>query len=250
MTEEEIIIEEPQPETAEPQPPQPEKTKLEQFKDLLAQYPSIEEAKSHIKDIAKQLDCAPSLGYKAIKRIEKFGAPKSQAKEPTLKIPAAQEEEIPAEEEEIVVEEEAPTAPAAPTTTMDKILPIFERAIGRLFNQGIELISGSKEYLSDEEAQDTATLLPIIIYRLTKTELNEDQFIDATCITHFGAIVLRVVKVKVNEWRAKKKEEKIVQEPKPEAPKEEPPQTPKEPTEEELEAKKREQRPNFLKTLS
>lgn len=239
----------------EAEQPQPEKTKLDQFKDLLAQYPTAEDAKSHIKEIAKQLDCAPSLGYKAIKRIEKFGAPKHAAREPTVKIPEAEAEEIPEqpeEAEEITVEEEAlaPAPEAAPTDTMAKLMPIFERAVGRLFNQGIELLSGSKEMLSEQEAKDTATLLPILIYRLTKTQLNEDQFIDATCVTHFGAIILRVIKTKVNEWRAKKKEEKVVQPPPAPAPEPEKPAEPKEPTEAEIEAKKREQHPNFLKHLS
>lgn len=238
---------------AEPEQPQPEKTKFAQFIERLSQYPTEEEARSHIREIAKQLDCGRSLGYKAVKRIEKFGAPKHKAREPTVKIPEAEAEEIPEtpeEAEEITVEEEAPTPEAAPTTLEEKLLPIFERAVGRLFNHSIELISGSKEILSDEEIKDTATLLPILIYRMTKTKLTEDQMIDATCITHFGAIVVRVVKTKVNEWRAKKKEEKVVQPPQP-APEPPKPEQPKaEPTEAEIEAKKRAQNPDFLKHLS
>lgn len=89
----------------EPEQPQPEKTKIDQFQDLLSQYPDITTAKSHIKEIAKQLDCAPSLGYKAVKRIEKFGAPKHKAKEPTVKIPEAETEQIEVPEEEVPEEE-------------------------------------------------------------------------------------------------------------------------------------------------
>lgn len=240
----------------EPEQPQPEKTKLDQFKELLAQYPTAEEAKSHIKEIAKRLDCSPQLGYKAVKRIEKFGAPKHAAREPTVKIPEAEQEEIPEtpeEAEEIVVEEEAPapTPAAAPTALEEKLLPIFERSIGRLFNHSIELISGSKDILSDEEIKDTATLLPILIYRVTRQQLTEDNLIDATCVTHFGAIIVRVVKTKVNEWRAKKKEEKVVPEqPKPTPEPEKTEQPKAEPTEADIEAKKREQHPDFLKKLS
>jgi len=251
----------------ETQQPQPTKTKLDQFIDALSQYPNIDEAKTHIKDIAKDLECAPSLGYKAIKRMKKRGLgfaagakPQIEPKEATLKIPEVETEEIPETPEEpetIIVEEEQPTASTpeviAPNDTMAKIMPIFERSIGRLFNQGIELLSGSKEVLSEQEAKDTAVLLPIIIFRLTKTELNEDQFIDATCITHFGAIVLRVVKTKIKEYKQRKKEEKekpvAVPPPaaaQPETPKEE---QPKEPTEAELDAKKREQKPSFLKKI-
>jgi hypothetical protein len=260
MTEEDVELLEALPHVEpEPEQPQPEKTKLDQFKELLAQYPTAEEAKTHIKEIAKKLDCAPSLGYKAVKRIEKFGAPKHKPKEPTVKIPEAKPEAIPEPEEEeveeIEVEEEAPAerpAELPPTSTMEKLMPIFERAVGRLFNQTIELVSGSKEMLSEQEAKDTATLLPILLYRMTKTQLNEDQFIDATCITHFGAIVVRVIKTKVNEWRAKKEKEKIVQPPPTPTPEPEPPkpEQPAEPTEAEIEAKKREQRPDFLKKLS
>lgn len=238
------------------------KTKLQQFIDRLAQYPDKETAKTHIVEIAKDLDCAKSLGYKALKRVEKFMPAGMEAREPTVKIPAPREGEIVIEEEAAPAEtvtaegKETIEQPALePSSVVEKITPIFERAVGRLFNRGLELASGTKETLTDQEAKDTALLLPIMIYRFTKIQLNEDQMIDATCVTHFGAIALRVVNTKLQERRERKKHEPIVEAP-PAPPKEEPkpepkPETPHEPTDAELEAMKRNQKePSFMKHLA
>jgi len=265
----EIIEDEKEPEqtTLAPTPEPEAKTKLQQFIDRLSAYPDKETAKIHIIDIAKDLDCAKSLGYKALKRVEKFKPVGIEAREPTAKIATPDEivvEEEPAPETVTAKGEETIEQPALePSSTVDKITPIFERSVGRLFNRGLELVSGNKETLTNEEARDTATLLPIMIYRFTRMKLNEDQMIDATCITHFGAIALRVINTKVTEWRVKEKEKKIITE---SAPKQAPtpadrssPESEKrtetelrhEPTDAELEQKKRSQpEPSFMKHLA
>src|SRR3972149_4444523 len=78
---------------------QPEqKTKLDQFMDKLRVYQTEAEAKTHIQDIAKTLECAKSLGYKAIKKLKREGAfgnvPKREAHEPTAKINVVDESEL------------------------------------------------------------------------------------------------------------------------------------------------------------
>lgn len=83
------------------------KTKSERFIEEIEKYDTIEEARTHYKEIAKKLECSPSLGYKVEDRIEKFlRAPETPTpEEPTVKI----EEPEPIEIEE--PEEPEPTEP-------------------------------------------------------------------------------------------------------------------------------------------
>jgi len=204
------------------------KTKTEIFAERLNKFATEDEAKTHLKEIAKELGCSPALGYKALK-ISKFAtaAPSIPTPEvPTVKIPEVElppipeaetpslkplfegEKEIGETEAEITAPPQPPTPTAAPTPEiaatplMLKLQPILERSIGRIFNTSVEIASGVKETLSSQEAEDTATLLPILIYRITKVSLTEDQFIDMTCATHFGSIVLKVFK----EWRQRREQ--------------------------------------------
>lgn len=72
-----------------------EKTKTEIFKERLSQYASREEAKAHILEIAQELGCVKSIGYKALKQIDTFKS-KDQAEgvEPTLKIGEAKIDQL------------------------------------------------------------------------------------------------------------------------------------------------------------
>jgi len=220
------VTQEPEP-TPEPTPqyiPEP-KSKTQDFKERLEQYADRETAKAHIKEIALKLRCKNALGYKALKLIV-FANEKGQpppAQEPTARIPVqapepfAETTETPTEAQ--VTEPppglalEAPTPTEAPahvaiSPTVAKLEPILERSVKRLFNSVIEQISGAQETLTDQESRDTAILLPIMVFRLTKVNLSEDQFIDMTCVTHFGSIILKVVAPKL----------KALLKPKPEAP--------------------------------
>lgn len=209
-------------ETTEPTPQPAEKTKSQLFKEALEKYSDRETAKTHMKEIADRLQCRKSLGYKVIKDIvfpnEKGQAP--PATEPTARIPEATPEPLPETPEPTPTDQapaqaqitetpqeiqplETPAEISAHVTvspTVQKLEPILERSISRLFNSAIEQLSGAKQALTDQEAKDTAILLPIMLYRLTKTNLSEDQFIDLTCVTHFGSIVLKVVAPKLKEW--------------------------------------------------
>jgi hypothetical protein len=224
MEEEEIITEQ----TPEPEAPKKEPTKLDLFIQRLSEYPDKDTAKTHIKEIAKDLQCAPSLGYKAIKKVEQFKPQQAEAVEPTLKIHETKPEPIEeAELEEEAITEQPPIGEEAPAElvaedTMSKLKGVLERSLERLFNNGIEIASGMEETLSSQESKDTAILLPFIIWRISKQKLTEDNFIDMTCISHFGSIIIKVVNKKLKE----RKKEKPKEEKPPEPTKQEPPPPP------------------------
>ena len=217
-------------------------------------------------EIADKLKVSKALVYKMKRKLIEEGfweKPEARptamkAREPVIRVSAEPKIEIveepePEIPEEILAEEpreEIPPEPTAerPEITAEtpiilKLTPILERSVTRMFDVAIEIFSGSKEMLSTQEGKDTATLLPIMIYRFTKVALNEDQFIDMTCITHFGSIILKVVNKKVAEWRESKKEKKE------ETPKESPKETPKEPTPEESKEKKKPEKAGFMDKL-
>jgi hypothetical protein len=222
QTEETVVEISQEPETQTETPQTEPKTKTRLFRERLEQYADRETAKAHIKEIAKDLQCKNALGYKALKDIvfpNEQGQP-PPAQEPTARIPEQTPEpfpetptEQPAEAQVTQVTEvteqplEAP-AHVAISPTVAKLEPILERSVKRLFNSIIEQISGAQETLTDQESRDTAILLPIMVFRLTKVNLSEDQFIDMTCVTHFGSIILKVVAPKL----------KALLRPKPEAP--------------------------------
>lgn len=282
---EEIVIDDstPQSETPATQAPQ---TKTARFIERLKQYSTREIAKTHINEIAKELKCKKSLGYEAIKRItfpdEENTPPVAEV--PTVRIPQVPKEEFetPATEQTATTATETPTTqgveivetptqatetPQAPaqglpeTPVVLKLEPILERSIGRLMNEILEIATGNKELLSTQESKDTAILLPLIIYRVAKVKVSEDQFIDMTCVTHFGSIVIRAINSKLKERRLKQQQEKTV----PPQPKPQPqltpppaisqPPTPPTPqptsatTEEELKKEKMNQKPPFLAVL-
>jgi hypothetical protein len=155
-TDPEIVIteEESQPE------PKPEPTKLERFKQALAQYPDKETAKTHILEIANRLGCAKSLGYKALKQIDQF-KPQGQieAREATVKIhdqaeiplEADQEEQAPPQEVTEEATEETSTQPPAAST-----LPLTPDQLSKTMKIGMDKIAKLLEYpdmaLSKEEA--------------------------------------------------------------------------------------------------
>lgn len=115
MEEEETeILSEALPHVEEPAPPKKEPTKLDQFIQRLSEYPDKDTAKTHIKEIAKDLQCAPSLGYKAIKKVEQFKPQQAEAVEPTVKIHETKPEAL--EETEIEQPQEAEAEIEEPTT--------------------------------------------------------------------------------------------------------------------------------------
>ena len=199
-----------------------EKTKLDQFKERLSQYPDRETAKQHLKEIAKDLGCAKSLGYKAIKQIDFRGEKKPlEAYEPTAKIPEIKPEAIEEEMEEPeieIVEEEAPT-PEAPTVTFpmttEKLAWNFDLAFSKL----ADLTSYPDFKLTKKESDGLAEAwMPVLQQYAPQMASNPAMW---AAISTVIIVAPRVV----GYWqqRRKKQEEKIVEEKPKEEPKQEPP---------------------------
>jgi len=248
--------------TETPQLEEPAKTKTQQFIERLNEYSDLKTAKEHIQVIAEELGCKAALGYKALRKsrfmLEQAKIPRPEV--PAFKIeegealpPSMLEEPTPTETPPIQATPqtfaEAPISPAVteptPTPMVEKLTPIFERSIQRLINNGLEAFTGAKDMLDTQEAKDTATLIPILLYRFTKISLNEDQFIDVTLGVHFGSIVVKIVNKRLQARKVAKKEEPVIKSPeKTERPIQKPP------TEQELKEMKEKQNPPFLAALS
>lgn len=94
-----------------------EPTKLDRFMKKLQAYTTEPEAKQHIAEIAKDLECAKSLGYKAIRKLKEDGQYRKQGEistegaEPTFQMGEGKPE--PFEETETPTDETLP--PETPT---------------------------------------------------------------------------------------------------------------------------------------
>jgi hypothetical protein len=247
-----------------------EKTKSELFKERLAQYSTREEAGKHILEIAKDLKCAKSLGYKAIKQIEFQGETKEiEAREPTIKIPPPpiSEQEPP---EEITLEEEIPppqegVPPAAvgeiakPPAAAPSLLPLTVDDLSWNFNLAMQKIADISDYpkfaLSKDESKKLAECwLPVLNQYLPQAINNPLAWAGVTTAIIFVPRLIGFV-----QDRRKKQKEKVVEPPveksKEESPKTEtkaepPPKSNPATEAEDLEKKKMAQKPPFLNKLS
>jgi len=221
--EEELLAE--LPHVAEP--PKKEPTKLDQFIQRLSQYPDRETAKQHIKDIAKELNCAKSLGYKALKQIDFQGEQKPlEAYEPTAKIPEVKPEPIEEEletEAEVIEAEEAPTPEAAapPTVTFPMTTEKLSWTFDLAFSKLADLTAYPDFKLSKKESDGLAEAWMPVLQQYAP-QMASNPAVWATIST----IIIVAPRV-IGYWqqRRKKQQEKIVEEPK-EKPKEEPKQEP------------------------
>jgi hypothetical protein len=222
----EDIIEEPQ----EPKAEKPEKTKLQQFIERLSQYPNKETAKTHILEISQDLKCAKSLGYKALNKIDQFKPSKTEAVEPTAKIPETKPEPLETEPTEEITEAEPeatieePTAPTEAVGFREKDLQwMFDKGFG-----GLAKLTGYGDFaLEKEDSQKLGEIWTPI--------LNEylPDWIPYAPIAIAAITTVAIVAPKVKgywDFRKKKTEDKPVENP-PQQPKQEPP--PKEPPKQE-----------------
>lgn len=213
--EEMVTIEEPTPEPAKTA------TKLDQFVEELRKYPDKDTAKSHIQEIATKLGCAKSLGYKAIKKIEFSGEPKTtqhQEKEPTARIeqqePETFEEQQEEQGEEITSEETVEPAEAKVPITAKA----FTTSIELAFKKAAKLMDYPDLALTHEEAQSLADCwTPVFEYYAP--QLSNNPMMWAAIGT---AIILapRVIGLIV-EKLGKRKQEKPIIDVKPSKPPEE-----------------------------
>jgi hypothetical protein len=241
MTEEDVQLLEALPHV---EPEEKPKTKLEQFIEELSKYPDAETAKQHIAEIAEKLKCAKSLGYKALKRIETFQPQQPQAIEPTVKIPEAKPEEIP---EEIIAEEAVEEAQPTQEAPQPEAIPAPQIGVGFkpedvtwMFDKGFKTIADLTGYgsfaLNKDEAQKLGEMWTPIINANLPQLLPHAPIISATITT----LIIIAPRVK-GYWtfRRQKQQEKPIEQPKQEPPKNErgsegeqpKPETPKNPPE-------------------
>jgi transposase-like protein len=217
MSEEEplIITEETPPEAQKKEP-----TKVEQFAQKLRAYSTEEEAKAHITEIAQELGCAKSLGYKALKHIKReggFSGEQTQnrtieSKEPTARIEQAAEiplEETQAQETAETVEEEVTTE----ETALEKPLPLEAEALQETIEIFFQKVAGLIDYpdfaLTPKEAKSLSKAwLPVL--HLYLPQLMTNPLVWAGIVTAFVFLprVFGYFKLK-----SKKKKEKPVEPP-------------------------------------
>jgi len=214
--EEMITIEEPTPE------PVKEPTKLDRFIEELRKYPDKDIAKTHIQEIATKLECAKSLGYKAIKKIEWSGEPRQaqQEKEPTAKIepqeaePLTEEQQAEQGEEITPPEEEQPAAAKVPITAR-----ALTTSLEMAFKKAAKLLDYPDLALTHEEAQSlTDCWTPVFEYYAP--QLSQNPMMWAAIGT---AIILapRVIGLVVEKLGKRKKEREKIIDAKPSKPPEE-----------------------------
>jgi len=232
--EEEEILNEALPHAEEP--PKKEPTKLDQFIERLSQYPDKETAKTHIKEIAKDLQCAPSLGYKAIKKVEQFKPQGKEAVEPTVKIKETKPE--PLEEQEEIISEAEPEATIEEPTAPPEQKGFREKDLTWMFDKGfsgLAKLTGYGDFALEKADSEKLSEIWTPILNQYLPDLIPYAPIAIAAIT---TVAIVVPKVKGYwDFRKKKEKEKVIekspekpkQEPPPEPPKQEPAVSPEKP---------------------
>jgi len=192
--------------------PQAQKTKLQLFIEELSKYPDYESAKQAIPQIAEKLGVTRALGYKALRKVEKFQTPIQQAREPTVAIPQAQEIPI-VEPQPTIFKAEIqpiPTTPTPPPTTKpptgfkeNDIAWMFEKAF-----DAIAMATGFEPFkLSQEEAERLGAMWTPIINENLPTLMPHAGLITASITT----LIIIAPRIKAYRDYRKKQQEKIVE---------------------------------------
>ena len=246
------------------------KTKSEKIYDYLKQqFPQNKPSPSEIKDIAKNHNVSKALVYKMLRKLESEGSYEplgkevtQAAKEPIITIrpeePMTIEEEIPEIPEELTeqpptpsIGEEIPTG-IRPEAVLEGFKP---KDVTYMFNLGFDKIAQFTHFeawkLETEESTRLGEIWSPILNKYLPQVIPYTPEIVAVIVT--AEIILPRVWV----WREHKKEQDKAEEEKrkqaqleKEKIREVEPSEPKsEPSEQELEEKKRSQKPQFLKKL-
>lgn len=205
--------------TETPQQEEPkERTKLDQFIELLSGYPDAETAKTHLSEIAEKLHCARSLGYKALKKIDHFkprDSIETRAKEATVKI--TQPPEQPLEQQEEPLSEELPPEPEREIPPAAAV-GFKDKDVTWMFDKGFKMLADVTGYADWKLDPDDSKRLGEIWTPIINQYLPDILPYAPIAIAAITTIVIVVPKVK-GWWTYRKKKTK----PNPEPPKEEPP---------------------------
>ena len=217
------------------EPAQPEaKTKLEQFMDKLRVYATEPEAKTHIQEIAKTLECAKSLGYKAIKKLRTEGAfgniPRREAHEPTMKIREVDEGELeqpPQEEQSEIQFQDGETAEAVTVEPSLQPTTGFQpEDIEWMMSRSAKLIADATEYAEFELSKADSKKLSEMWTPIVNQYLPQIMPNMPLVVAGFSTALILVPKVRGYMKQRKKNEKPIIDtqpvEKKTEPPKEQP----------------------------
>lgn len=219
--EEEILTEEKEP--------QKEPTKLDQFIEELSKYPDRETAKTHIREIAAKLHCAPSLGYKAIKKIQQFKPAdtiETRAVEPTIRMATPPEEPLTEQaEEEKPISEELPPEPE--TAPKPAAVGFKDKEVEWMFQRGFKMLADVTGYADFKLDPDDSKRLGDMWTPILNEYLPDILPYAPLAMAAITTIVIVVPKVK-GWWnyREEKKKKPKPKEPPKEEPKPEPPTLP------------------------
>lgn len=209
--------------------PQKEPTKLDQFIEELSKYPDRETAKGHIREIAAKLHCAPSLGYKAIKKIQQFKPAdtiETRAQEPTIRMATPKEEPLTEQaEEEKPISEELPPEPE--TAPKPAAVGFKDTEVEWMFERGFKMLADVSGYEDFKLAPDDSKRLGDMWTPILNEYLPDILPYAPLAMAAITTIVIVVPKVK-GWWnyREEKKKKPKPKEPPKEEPEPEPPTLP------------------------
>jgi len=190
-----------------------EKTKLQQFIEELSKYPDYKSAKQAIPIIAQKLGVTRALGYKALRKVEKFQTPIEQAREPTVAIPQAQEIPI-VEPQPTPPPTPQPPPPQAPPSQPTISMPTAgfkENDIAWMFEKAFDAIAMATDFepfkLSKEEAERLGEMWTPIINAYLPTLAPQAGLITASITT----LIIIAPRIKAYRDYRKKQKEKIVE---------------------------------------
>jgi hypothetical protein len=232
---------EPTPEPTPPTEQPPQETQqnegtdaLSQFVAKISQYQNAKEAKKHFKEIAKELGCSTQLGYKALKKVDKFtDKTKPQYREAAVKMKPS---------EEMPIEQEQPTENNQPGTTYspnqepdiippidgdnfkEDLQPIIEHGSAGAVRNILKAVStkiggdNGKNYMTTQREKDLGVLLPYVVGKLTKkATLTRDDYINYATLALCGDIATELIADKLTAPQKEKPTFKEEPEPTPAA---------------------------------
>lgn len=166
------------------------------FAEALSAYPTEREARSHRVEIARELGCADSLIYKALKKIDKFKTHKTEYQEATVKFsqPAEipinnQETDQPANNQNAGNETPPPTIQPQPpqiAPQVSMIKPLDETAVAKTLKLATKALASLAEFeefgLNQEECDDLAAVWTPIL-REKAPQIAQNPYIMASITT-------------------------------------------------------------------
>jgi len=212
----------------------------------LKKYKSLDEITPEVKNkLAQDYHCSKALVQKIYNRLREATPegilPRAEVpavkveKEPEVIIEPEPTPEIAEEAAEAEALEEKPEAlegekeEELPPSLLEEeevetLKAIWKRSIKRLMNVPFQALNLEEFGISDQEAEDTSTLLLMFIIKYAHIEATQ-YMLEITGLTHFGSLGARIFV----EWRKRQKEKKRLEEARKEKPAEPKPEETPEP---------------------